>query len=44
MLITTMGSLRKMVQQPAMTAIIQRTGRLQVSITIKQPSGLTGNI
>jgi len=43
-LITTMDSLRRMVQQIAVTAIIQRPGRLQGSIIIKQLSGLTGNI
>jgi len=43
-LIIIMGSLRRMVQQTAMTAILQRAGRLKGSITIKQLSGLTANM
>jgi hypothetical protein len=43
-MITTMDSLRRMVQPTAKTAIIQRPGRLQGSIIIKQLSGLTGNM
>jgi hypothetical protein len=39
-----MGSLKRMVQPTAMTAIVQRPGRLQGSIIIKRLSGLTGNI
>jgi hypothetical protein len=43
-LIIITGSLRRTVQQIAMTAIPQRAGWLQGSITIRQLSGLTANI
>jgi hypothetical protein len=43
-LIIIMGNSKRTVQQTALTAIIQRDGRLQGSITIKQLSGLTGNM
>jgi hypothetical protein len=43
-LIIIMGNSKRTVQQTALTAIIQRAGRLQGSITVKQLSGLTGNM